>query len=95
MDQQLYNTFSKLFPYDIINIILSYSENTIIIKLQNYFPKNLKHITINCKRIIDGSVQYLVHLVKLNCCNSNRIEIWRLDQYNKSIKPYDELELLL
>jgi hypothetical protein len=44
MDNILYITFIKLFPIDIINIILLYSGKRLIIQMQHYFPKLLKHI---------------------------------------------------
>ena len=34
----------QLFPNDIINIILQYTDNNIIILLQNDFPHSLKYI---------------------------------------------------
>ena len=37
----------QLFPSDIINIILQYTDNNIIIQLQNDFPNSLKYITID------------------------------------------------
>jgi hypothetical protein len=46
MEQQLYDAFIGLFPLDVANIILSYSDNWLVIQLQNYFFKLLKHITI-------------------------------------------------
>jgi hypothetical protein len=43
----IHNTLVELFPNDIIHIILRYSENTLIVKLHNYFPKLLKHVFLN------------------------------------------------
>ena len=40
-------SIKQLFPSDIINIILQYTDNNIIIQLQDYFPDSLKYITIN------------------------------------------------
>ena len=44
--QETHDTLITLFPKDIVNIILLYSGNKIIIQLQNYFHNLLKHITI-------------------------------------------------
>ena len=71
---ELYTTFIELFPSDIINIILPYSDNAIIIHLQNYFPKLLKHITIYKQEIFEihknnlgQSMEIMIHVyVSLN-----------------------------
>jgi hypothetical protein len=34
----------KIFPVDVINIILPYADNNVIIQLQDYFPNPLKYI---------------------------------------------------
>ena len=51
MDCLAHDKLIKLFPKDIINIILLYSDNKIIIQLQNYFPNLLKHIMITGKEL--------------------------------------------
>ena len=47
MAQQLCSILTKIFPSDIITIILLHSDNALIIELQDYFPKLLKHIMLN------------------------------------------------
>ena len=48
---ELYNAFTELFPSDITNIILLYSDNALVIQLQDYFPKLLKHIKLSAKEL--------------------------------------------
>ncbi len=57
----------KLFPKDIINIILLYLDNKIIIQLQNYFPNLLKHITIIGKELELIHKNNYVLIKKLDC----------------------------
>ena len=45
--EQTYATLIELFPLDLINIILLYSDSKIIVHLQNYFPHLFGHIIIN------------------------------------------------
>ncbi len=49
---ELYNAFTELFSSDIINILLLYSDNALVIQLQDYFPKLLKHIKLSAKELV-------------------------------------------
>ena len=68
-------SIKQLFPSDIINIILQYSGNKVIIRLQDYFPDSLKYITIdeNELKLINGdNYQYIR---KLNCSDSDITDV--------------------
>ena len=67
MSIHLYNTLIELFPKDIINTILHYSNNGLIIKLQQYFPHSLKHIIIFIKELYDIHINNYQYIIKLNC----------------------------
>ena len=45
--QRISTALTTLFPVDVINMILPYLCNEIIIQLQDYFPNPLKHIVVN------------------------------------------------
>ena len=47
------NIFVELFPRELANIILRYSDDSLIIDLQNYFPELLKNIVIFNKNIYE------------------------------------------
>jgi hypothetical protein len=60
-----YNTLIELFPYDIIHVILQYSADILIFKLQDYFPKLLKCVKLNgqnIKLINKNNYQYIIRL---------------------------------
>ena len=64
-------SIKQLFPSDIINIILQYSGNKVIIRLQDYFTDSLKYVTIDeneLKLISRDNYQYIR---KLNCHDSD------------------------
>jgi len=71
--EQLYNALVRLFPLDIANILLLYSGNGLIIQLQNYFPKLLKHITIYAKELEIINTDNNCYITKLNCSYCNLI----------------------
>ena len=63
----------QLFPSDIINIILQYADNNVIIQLQDYFPNSLKYITINEKELELINKNNYQYIRELNCSNSKNI----------------------
>jgi len=83
MEQQLFATFIELFPSDIINIILPYSENAIIIQLQNYFPKLLKHITVYKHEIFEIHENNYQYITAFDC---NGVVGKDIDTYQSIIK---------
>ena len=66
-------SIKQLFPSDIINIILQYADNNVIIQLQDYFPHSLKYITINEKELKSINKNNYQYIRKLNCFNSKNI----------------------
>ena len=67
MEQKVSTKLTKLFPSDVINIILLYTCNKLIIQLQDYFMQPLKYITVSdpeLKLINKHNYQYIR---KLNC----------------------------
>jgi hypothetical protein len=58
-------------PSDIINIILQYTNNNIIIQLQDYFPNSLKYITINEKELELINKNNYQYIRKLDCYASD------------------------
>ena len=81
--EQLYTTLIELFPSDIINIILPYSDNAIIIKLQNYFPKLLKHITVYKQEIFEIHGNNYQYITAFDC---NGVVGKDIDTYQSIIK---------
>ena len=63
----------KLFPVDVINIILSYTCNKLIIQLQDCFPMPLKHITIICLELKLINKHNHKYIRKLNCHSYRKI----------------------
>jgi hypothetical protein len=80
-------SIKQLFPSDIINIILQYTDNNIIIQLQDYFPYLLKNITINEKEFELINKNNYQYIRKFNCSNSKNIT-------NNSIKYLTQLTQL-
>jgi len=68
-----FKMIKHLFPSDIINIILQYTDNNIIILLQDYFPHSLKYITINEKELKSINKNNYQYIRKLNCFGSENI----------------------
>jgi hypothetical protein len=85
--QKTSDMFRRLFPSDIINIILQYSDNNIIIQLQDYFLHSLKYITINEKEFELINKNNYQYIRKFNCSNSKNIT-------NNSIKYLTQLTQL-
>jgi len=71
--QKTSEVFQQLFNKDIIQIILQYTDNNIIIQLQDYFPNSLKYITINKKELELINKNNYQYIRKLNCSNSKNI----------------------
>ena len=63
---------TKLFPADIINIILPYTDY-IVIQLQDYFPQALKHITILGEELFEIHENNHKYITKLDCSNCYRV----------------------
>ena len=71
-NKQIYNKLIELFPVDIVNIMLLYSEKSLIIQLQNYFPILLKHLTIIGKELQIINVHNYKYIKKFDSSNCLR-----------------------
>jgi hypothetical protein len=71
--QKISTQLIGLFPVDVINIILSYTDNQIIFQLQDYFPNPLKYITINGNELELINKHNYGYIRKLNCEDCNKI----------------------
>ena len=85
--QKTSDVFQRLFNKDIIQIILQYTDNNVIIQLQDYFPHSLKYMTINGKEFELINKNNYQYIRKLNCSNSKNIT-------NNSIKYLTQLTQL-
>ena len=69
--QKTNDVFQRLFNKDIIQIILQYTDNNVIIQLQDYFPHSLKYITINEKELKLINRDNYQYIRKLYCSESD------------------------
>jgi transcription elongation factor Elf1 len=67
----IYPTLTKLFPPDIIQTILQYADDVLIIDMQDYFPKLLQNITINSNTINKINKKNYLYVTKINMADSN------------------------
>ena len=65
----IYPTLTKLFPSDIIQTILRYADDALIIDMQDYFPKLLKNIMINSDAINKVNQKNYLYITKINIMN--------------------------
>ena len=65
--QEISTKLIELFPVDVINIILSYTSNNMIIQLQDYFQYGLKYITIRWPELKLISEYNYRYIRKLDC----------------------------
>jgi hypothetical protein len=63
----------ELFPVDVINTILSYSCNKLIIQLQDYFPQPLKYIMVSSRELELINRHNYQYIRKLDCSDCENI----------------------
>ncbi len=64
---------NKLFPTDLINIILPYGGKELVLDFQQYYPHLLKHITVYSQDLIWIDKNNYKYIIKLDCSHNKEI----------------------